>query len=150
MPKNSSLLGTLTHFLNQSPYTSLELTFAHHTVCHHQNGQFLNRLHKQQSRLLIHKLPNIALAQMVVVDNLLFNFSFSFHRPTNQEQYRGTMLQLPRPLDQGHMEITGTQLVLSFRIDAPDPALSVNITQTYFGSFSLEKFYVPQPVLGEL
>ena len=141
--QNTHLLRTISHFLDQSPYTSLELTFAHHTICNHQNGRFLNRVHKQQSRLLINKPPQSHLAQMVVVDNLLFNFSFSFNRPTNQNQYHGPMLQLPRPLDQGHLEISAAQLVLSFRIDAPDPALTVHITQTYNGRYTLQKFYAP-------
>lgn len=140
---NTHLLRTLTHFLTQSPYTALEITFGQHQIQNHQNGQLLHTLHKQQSRLVINKIPNPGLAQMVVVDNLLFNFSFLFPKPGNPLYYKGSMLQLPRPLDQGQLQITPNTLYLSFRIDAPDPTLSVQVAHYYQEPCALERFREP-------
>ncbi|MDC6365557.1 MULTISPECIES: hypothetical protein [Flavobacteriaceae] len=140
---NTHLLRTLNHFLYQSPYTALEITFGQHQIQNQQNGQLLHTVHKQQSRLVINKLPNPGLAQMVVVDNLLFNFSFLFLKPSKPLHYKSAMLQLPRPLDRGQLQIAPNALCLSFRIDAPDPALSVHVAHWYQGTCTFERFREP-------
>lgn len=137
---NTQLLHTITHFLEQSPYTSLEITFAEHQIINHLNWQYLNTVYKTQSRVMIHKVPQSGLAQMVVVDNLLFNFSFHFLKPDNTTYYQGPMLQLPRPLSEGKLQITTDSLRLSFIIDAPDPALSVQVEQYFEGEYQTERF----------
>ncbi len=77
---------------------------------------------------------------MLVADNPVFNFSFDFVLPAEQEFYLGTMLQLPSPLDQGHLHMDADQLTLSYRINAKDPKLRFYVSQTFTHVHHVEKF----------
>ena len=49
------------------------------------------------------------------------------------------MLSLPRPLDHGKLLVDEEKLMLSFRIDAPDPSLRVEVMHTYQGICDLKE-----------
>ncbi|SHG48602.1 hypothetical protein [Flagellimonas flava] len=129
------LLRTLNTFLAQSLYPGLELCFATHHTVSHANGQPLNQVFKGQSRIRLTAAPDHGLPTLQVQDNLVFDFAFQFQPPTTQEYHQGSMLHLPRPLAQGLFQIDADQLLLSFRIDAPNPAHRVQVVQTYYGEF---------------
>ena len=137
------ILPTIQDFLHKSPYASLELTFGTHLVLNSQNHRPFYPVQKQNSRIVINKKPKKGLAQMVVVDNLVFNFSFGFIPPKEQEFYLGAMLHLPSPLDKGHLHMDAEQLTLSFRIYARDPEWRIYVSQTYADISNLEKFSTP-------
>lgn len=137
------ILPTIQDFIHKSPYASLELTFDSHLVLNSQNHRPFSPVQKQNSRIVINKKLKRGLAQMVVVDNLVFNFSFGFTPPMEQEFYLGPMLHLPSPLDQGHLHMDADQLTLSFRIYARDPELRIHVSQTYADIYNMEKFSTP-------
>ncbi|MCL6267649.1 hypothetical protein [Flagellimonas myxillae] len=141
--QTTPILQTIRKFLNQSSYASLEVTFADHLVLPGQSHLPMRPVYKSNSRIVINKRPEKGLVQMVVVDNLVFNFSFDFVPPQHQEFYLAAMLRLPSPLDQGHLHMDADQLTLSFRIYAKDPKLRVYVSQTYTHIHKLEKFRVP-------
>jgi hypothetical protein len=73
----------------------------------------------------------------------VFRFSLQCHiSQTTDFRYMET-LSLPRPLDQGSLHVDEEKLLLSFRIDAPDPLLRIQVTHTYQGIYRLEKFCTP-------
>ena len=125
-----SIVFTITDFLHQKSHDSLQITFAHLDIHNQQQGQWCKKVQRPQSRILLRKLPQ-GLAEITVVDNLVFRFSFQFRIPDTQTCSNLEMLCLPRPLDQGRMYMDDEKLQLSFRIDAPDPALCVQVTQVY-------------------
>ncbi len=134
------ILPIIKDFLDRGPYSALEITFATHNVhCYHQGNPF-NQVQKHQSRILINRARPNGLAEMLVADNLVFSFSFQFKLPDTPAYHSGAMLHLPRPLDQGRLEIGAEKLHLSFRINAPNPDHRVHISQTYKGIQHLEKF----------
>lgn len=135
--------STFTDFLHQSSPTPLQITFATLEITNHQNGQFLNRVQREQSRIVLQKMSQTGLAQMTVLDNLVFRFSFQFHIPNAGKFQNGEMLALPRPLDRGRLSVDNEKLVLSFRINAPDPSLRVEVTQVYKDICKLEVFSAP-------
>lgn len=137
------ILPTIQKFLHQSPYASLEITFAHHTVFSSRPQLHFAPVQRHNSRVVINKRPKNGLAQMVVIDHMVFNFSFGFVPPSREPFYLGSMLQLPRPLDQGHLHMDADQLTLQFRIDAPRPELQVHLSQTYAHILKLEHFATP-------
>lgn len=126
-----SIVSTITDFLHQPSQDQLEITFAHLDIHNQQRGQWCNKVQRHQSRILLRKLPQNGLAEITVVDNLVFRFSFQFRIPDTQTCSNLEMLCLPRPLDQGRFSMDDEKLQLSFRIDAPDPALRVQVTQVY-------------------
>jgi hypothetical protein len=130
--------STLTNFLHQSPHTQLQITFAALEISNHQNGQLLHCVQRQQSRIILQKMPQKGLAGLTVLDNLVFSFSFQFRIPGTGEPFDMEMLALPRPLDQGRLCVDEERLQLSFRIDAPDPTLRVEVTHVYQGILKLE------------
>ncbi|WP_421813025.1 hypothetical protein [Flagellimonas sp.] len=134
---------TFTDFLHQSSHTPLCITFATLEITNHQNGQFLNRVQWPQSRIILQKMPQTGLAEMTVPDNLVFCFYFRFHIPNAGEFHHGEMLSLPRPLDHGKLYVDKEKLRLSFRIDAPDPSLRVEVTHVYQAICKLEVFSAP-------
>jgi len=136
------ILSTFTNFLHQSSPAPLQITFASLEIRHYQNGQFLNYLQRPQSSINLQKLPCNALAELRVVDNLVFSFSFQFRLPGVRQCHDMEMLSLPRPLDRGRLYLDEEKLQLSFRIDAPDPSLCVEVTHMYQGICHLE----PRPV----
>lgn len=135
--------ATFTNFLHQSSPTPLQITFAALEICNHQNGQLLHRVHRPQSRIILQKLPQKRLAKLTVLDNLVFSFSFQFQIPNAQKFHDIKMLSLPRPLDQGRLYLDKEKLQLSFRIDAPDPTLRVEVTHVYQGILKLERHCTP-------
>lgn len=94
---NSNLIQTITNFLNQSSHTQLQLTFATLEIRNYQNEQLLHCVQRQQSRIFLQKMPQTGLAEMTLLDNLVFCFSFQFQIPTAGEFHDGEMLFLPRP-----------------------------------------------------
>lgn len=130
---NPNLIQTITNFLLQSPRTQLQITFATLEICNHQNGQLLHKVQRQQSRIILQKILQKGLAEITVLDNLVFSFSFQFQIPSALTFHEVDMLSLPRPLDQGRLYMDEEKLQISFRIDAPDPSLRVHVTQVYHG-----------------
>lgn len=131
--------STFTNFLHQSSPEPLQITFASLEIRHYQNGQFLNQLQRPQSRIILQKMPCNDLAELRVVDNLVFSFSFQFRMPRAGEFHDIKMLSLPRPLDCGRLYLDEEKLRLSFRIDAPDPSLCVEVTHLYQGICHMER-----------
>jgi len=135
---------TFTDFLHQSSHTPLCITFAALEIINHQNGQFLNQVERRQSRIVLQKMPCGRMAKINVLDNMVFRFSFQFRIPDAAAEFHNLkMLSLPRPLDHGKLYVDKEKLRLSFRIDAPDPLLRVEITHVYQSILSLEQFCTP-------
>jgi len=134
-----SISSTFTNLLHQSSPAPLQITFASLEICHYQNGQFLNHLHRPQSRIILQKMPCKDMAELRVLDNLVFSFSFQLRLPGAGECHDMKMLSPPRPLDRGRLYLDEEKLQLSFRIDAPDPSLRVEIAHLYQGICHLER-----------
>jgi len=83
------------------------------------------------------------LALMQELDNPVFSFSFQFRIPGAGEFHDSKMLSLPRPLDCGRLHLDKEKLLLSFKIDAPDPSLCVEVTHVYQSILTLERVGVP-------
>ncbi|MEO2050782.1 MAG: hypothetical protein ABGX00_03385 [Allomuricauda sp.] len=137
-----SIVSTITDFLHHPSQDPLQITFAHLEICNQQHGQWHKKMQRPQSRILLRKLSQ-ELAEITVVDNLVFRFSFQFHMPSTGEFHNLEMLCLPRPLAQGRMYMDDEKLQLSFRIDAPDPALHVQVTQVYHRICHMERLSKP-------
>ena len=140
---NPSPLQIIQDFLHQNSQDQLQITFAHLEIRNKQHGQLLHKVQRHQSRIILHKLPQNGLAEITVVDSLVFSFSFQFQIPKSLGVYEGNMLCLPRPLDQGKLYVDAKKLQLSFRIDAPDPALRIDVTLTYQGILDLAGMPIP-------
>ena len=134
------ILQTIQDFVHHSPYSCMEITFADHLVLNSQNQLPFLPVLKQHSRVLLCTKSHKGLVQMLVADNPVFNFSFDFVLPAGQEFYMGAMLQLPSPLDQGHLHMDADQLTLCYRINARDPKLRVYVSQTFAQVSQVEKF----------
>ena len=139
---NPSPLQTVKDFLHHPSQDQLQITFAHLEICNQQQGQWYKKVQRHQSRILLRKLPQ-GLAEITVVDNLVFRFSFQFRIPGTEACSNLEMLYLPRPLDQGRMYMDDEKLQLSFRIDTPDPSLRVQVTQVYQGILGLQRTFTP-------
>lgn len=140
----NSPIQTITDFLHQSSPSPLQITFASLEICSHQNEQLLRTVQRQRSRILLQKTQQKGLVEITVLDNLVFSFSFRFQLPSAPTCHEVDMRSLPRPLDQGRLYLDDEKLQLSFRIDAPDPSLRVQVTQVYRGILHLEHL---QPTL---
>nr|WP_288931475.1 hypothetical protein [uncultured Allomuricauda sp.] len=141
---NPSIASTFTNHLHQTSIASLQITFATLKIRNQQNGQFLNQMQRQQSRIILQKMPCHNVAEITVVDNMVFRFSFQFRIPNTAAEFHNLeMLSLPRPLDRGRLCVDKEKLWLSFRIDAPDPSLCVEVTHVYQGICKLEQFCTP-------
>ena len=140
---NLPISYTFTDFLHQSSHTPLCITFATLEITNHQNGQFLNQVERRKSRIVLQKMPCGRMAKINVLDNMVFRFSFQFRLPLAAKCHNLEMRSLPRPLDRGRLSVDNEKLVLSFRIDAPDPLLRVEITHVYQSILSLEQFCTP-------
>ena len=138
-----SISSTITNFLHQSPHSPLQITFATLEICSHQNEQLLHTVQRQQSRIIIQKMSQKGLAEITVLDNLVFSFSFQFQIPNTPTRHEVEMLSLPRPLDQGRWCMDEEKLQLSFRIDAPDPILRVEVTHVYQGILGIDRHCAP-------
>lgn len=145
MPKETypSPLKTVKDFLHHPSQDPLQITFAYLDIHNQQQGQWCKKVQRPQSRILLRKLPQNGLAEITVVDNLVFRFSFQFRIPDTEACSNLEMLSLPRPLDQGRMYMDDEKLQLSFRIDAPDPSLRVQVTQVYQGILDLQRTFTP-------
>jgi|GEM_PF-1573481 len=140
-----SPIQTINNFLHQTSPAPLQMTFATLEIHNHQNGQFLNHVRRPQSRLILKKIPCSDVAELTVLDNLVFRFSFQFRMPQTKKFHTIEMLSLPRPLDHGKLLVDEEKLMLSFRIDAPDPSLRVEVTHTYQGICNLKELNAPVP-----
>lgn len=134
---------TIRDYLHQSSPTPLQITFATLKIRNHQNGQLLNQVQRPQSRVILQKTPCSDIAEITVVDNMVFRFSFQFRLPRAAESHDIEMRSLPRPLDCGRLCMDKEKMVLSFRIDAPDPSLRVEVVQIYRDICKLEAFSAP-------
>ncbi len=135
---NPSPLQTVKDFLHLNTHGSQQITFAHLEIHNQQHGQWCKKVQRPQSRLILRTLPQ-GLAEITVMDNLVFRFSFQFRIPDTQTCSNLEMLCLPRPLGQGRMYMDDEKLQLNFRIDAPDPALRVQVTQVYHRICRMER-----------
>ncbi|MFN3137618.1 MAG: hypothetical protein ACE37L_08015 [Allomuricauda sp.] len=139
---NPNPLQAITDFLHHSTHTQLQITFARLDICNSQNGKLLQRLPSRQGRIGFQKLSP-QLLQLDIMDSLVFRFSLQCHIYQTTNLNDMGPLSLPRPLDQGSLRVDEEKLVLSFRIDAPDPQLRIQVTHTYQGIYHLEKFCTP-------
>lgn len=137
------IVSTFANFLTQSSHAPLQLTFAHLEIHNHRHGHLFNRVQRHRSRIILHKTSQKGLAELTVVDNLVFSFSFQFHLPQALKFQEVEMLSLPRPLDSGRLQLDEEKLQLSFRIDAPDPSLRIHVTLVYQGILELQRIYTP-------
>lgn len=133
-----SISSTIINFLHQSSPAPAQITFASLEICSHQNGALRHRVQRQHSRILLQQTLQKGLGELTVLDNLVFSFSFRFQLPTAPTCHEVDMRCLPRPLDQGRLYLDDEKLQLSFRIDAQDPSLRVQVTQVYRGILHLE------------
>ncbi|MGN7513016.1 MAG: hypothetical protein ACTHOM_01480 [Allomuricauda sp.] len=133
------VLSTFTDFLNQSSPAPLQITFANLSIRNHQNGQFLNHVQRQHGHIMLHKTLHKGVAELTVLDHLVFSFSFKFRMPHVGECQHITMQSLPRPLSHGKLYVDGEQMRLCFTIDAPDPLRCVAVTHVYQGICTLER-----------
>lgn len=138
-----SISSTITNYLHQSSPTPLQITFASLEICSHQNGQLLRKVQRQQSHIILQQTRQKGLAEITVLDNLVFSFSFRFRLPSAPTPHEVAMRSLPRPLDQGRLCMDDEKLRLSFRIDAPDPTLRVEVTHVYQGILGLDRHCAP-------
>jgi hypothetical protein len=139
---SSTIAYALTHFLHNRTHTQLQITFARLDICNSQNGRVLQRLPSRQGRIGFQKLsPH--LLQLDIMDSLVFRFSVQYPIPQPVNLNKMEPLSLPRPLDQGSLHVNEEKLVLSFRIDAPDPSLRIQVTHTYQGIYRLEEYCTP-------
>ncbi|TAI48030.1 hypothetical protein [Flagellimonas allohymeniacidonis] len=136
---SNNLLQTLASFQEETSTAALQLTFGTHQIVNYHNGMLLNRMQRQNSRLVLHKTEPSHLAKMEVVDSLVFQFSFLFEAHALYKYQKGQNICLPRPLVDGRLQIWPQQLELSFRIGAPDPSLCVHILHTYTGDVLVKK-----------
>ncbi len=139
---NPNPLQAITDFLHHSTHTQLQITFTSLNICNSQQDKLLHRLPSRQGRIGFQKLSP-QLFQLDIMDSLVFRFSIQC--PIPQPVNLNTMgpLSLPRPLDQGSLHVNEEKLVLSFRIDAPDPLLRIQVTHTYQGIYRLEEYCTP-------
>ena len=126
-----NILGEINAFLECRKSKTLEITFAQLKIDSYHNGKFLMPVHKSNSRITLYRLQNNNFAKMKVLDNLVFPFSFWFEKPATDLAYKNKMLQLPRPLAQGSLEIYAEKLVLHFTIEAPSKNLQVRVRHRY-------------------
>ena len=138
MPSNP-ISSIFNNFLLQTSPAPLQITFATLEIHNSQNGQFLNHVRRPHSRLILKKMPCSDVAELTVLDNLVFSFSFQFRMLQTKASHTIEMLSLPRPLDHGKLLIDEEKLILSFRIDAPDPSLRVEVMHTYQGICDLKE-----------
>ncbi|MEP0462870.1 MAG: hypothetical protein ABJN84_17210 [Flavobacteriaceae bacterium] len=128
MPK-SDLLPAIFDFLHCCSTINLEITFAQLDIHIYHNGHFLKRITKPNSRILLYKPQNRKIAQMDLLDNIAFRFSFEFDKPTSQLYYKSKRLYLPQPLTEGFLEMDAEKLSFSFTINSPSNY--VEITHVY-------------------
>ncbi|GLU43647.1 hypothetical protein [Allomuricauda sp. NBRC 101325] len=138
-----SILSIFSNYLQQDPKTSLQISFASLNILNYKGRQYLNQVQKHKSRIILLKLPHKHLAEITVLDNPVFSFSFQFLVPNNTEFHSGKMRSLPRPLNNGRYFMDEEKLVLTYTIDAPDPLLRVEVTHVYTGILGVEQFHTP-------
>lgn len=144
---NPSISSIFTNYFHQCSPAPLQITFATLAIRNHQNGQFLNQVERRQSRIVLQKMSSGRLAKINVLDNMVFRFSFQFRLFGAGNFHDMEMLSLPRPLDSGMFGVDKEKLWLSFRIDAPDPSLRVQVVHTYQNICKLEAF--SEPLCGQ-
>nr|WP_299067267.1 hypothetical protein [uncultured Allomuricauda sp.] len=127
----SSILTEINTLLDAKGSKSWELTFALLEIDTYHNGKFLKRVQHAYPKIVIYKPEHNTSAQMEVLDNLVFSFSFWFEKSIAHLDYKSKMLRLPRPLTQGTLQLDAKKLVLQFTIDVPDKALEVKVQHIY-------------------
>ncbi|MER3376040.1 MAG: hypothetical protein RIM83_15480 [Allomuricauda sp.] len=128
---NMHVLGEIKRFLDQKSSGILEITFAHLEILTYHNQKLLNRTLRQNSRIRIYEHRSMALAQMEVMDHLVFHFSLWFPTPAHTSHYQSKSLFLPRPLSHGILEMDAETLQLEFTIDTPNKNARVNVKHRY-------------------
>lgn len=127
----SNLLNSIKTFLAHETSELLELTFSTLEIHITNNGKFLNQSIKNNCKVSI-KRQSHNHANMDIVDNPAFEFSFLFATPASFPYYCGQMIELPRPLTGGVLKMDTYSLILNFIIDAPDPNLKIHVSQLYY------------------
>ncbi|MBS9462833.1 hypothetical protein KIM67_10450 [Flagellimonas sp. 389] len=110
----SNILREINSFLKQDTNTTLEITFAQLAIEIYHNGHFLKKIERPNSSILLYKPKNNKLAQMDLVDNIAFRFSFWFDTPTSPLKYKSDILRLPQPLTEGFLEMDAEKLIVGF------------------------------------
>ncbi|WP_127022783.1 hypothetical protein [Flagellimonas beolgyonensis] len=127
----NNVLGEIKAFLDRGSSTSLEIVFGLLEIKTMVKGELLKTMVKQNGRLRIRKSKNDNRAQMEVLDNLVFNFDFSFPYPKSYEYYKSNDLELPRPLTLGSLIIDKEFIELEFTIDTLDSKIKVAVKHRY-------------------
>jgi len=128
---NNNILKKIASFLHRDTPSCLKITFHSLEILTYHNGILLNHTLKQNSKIHIHARKNKCLAQMEVLDHLVFQFSFCFPPPSSLETYQSKQLFLPRPLSNGVLTIDAEKLHLEFTIDAAEENLKVKVEHLY-------------------
>ena len=109
-------------FENQKPAT-WELSFDSLEIFAQYEGREYNCGHRPSGNLLLHTQPDSAVAQMEVMDHIMFSFTFSWTQPKVIDYYLLPMKNLEKPLSCGILSITPDQLTLTFVLEEKDKAL---------------------------
>ena len=143
-----NVLGKINHFLDSVEAPTLELTFAQLTIQSFHQGQLLNCTVKENAKLRVHLPGPDGLAQMEVLDNLVFHFTFGFIRPTAMRPYHSKMLNLPRPLMDGLLLLDAEQLLLEFTIDTPNKDHNIQIQHRYTSIMKVRQLQIGDTTCG--
>ncbi|NDV15234.1 hypothetical protein GO009_04285 [Muricauda sp. TY007] len=138
------VLGEIRHFLNQTTVTTLELTFSSLEIHSVFNDRLLHELTKPNGKIRIYYQKQPESAQMEVLDNLVFQFSFGFILPNTATVYQSNMLHLPRPLMDGKLLLDAEQLLLEFMIHTPNKEHKILVKHRYTHIVEISKA-LPHP-----
>ncbi|WP_422858992.1 hypothetical protein ACOKFD_16910 [Flagellimonas sp. S174] len=109
-------------FEYQKPAT-WELSFDALEISAHYEGREYHCGHRPSGNLLLHTQPNSKIAQMEVMDHIMFSFTFSWEQPKGTGCYFIPMKNLEKLFSCGILNITPDQLSLTFVIEEKEKAL---------------------------
>ncbi len=125
MPK-TDLLYRIDNFLNKPTPKKLNLHFNQLDIFSFYQGQLLNVEARNHGHLVITKTADPNLMNMKVMDQYIFSFSFQFFNGRKTK-----MLNLPKPLGQGHIHIKEDRFVLYYTIESPNKDRQVHLCYVY-------------------
>ncbi len=131
----TSILEEIKNFLENDNYTTLELTFETLEISLFHHGKRLNQLVRQDAELILQKTNDPTIAEMDVVDNLVFPFLFTFNPQEALAGQTTQMQKLPRPLNHGSLCIKHYCLELEFTIESPSKEMELRVMHLYLGSY---------------
>ncbi|MCL6275439.1 hypothetical protein M3P19_15600 [Muricauda sp. 2012CJ35-5] len=124
------ILPTLCDFLRPNCTDVLQLTFACLDVELVDRPEPRSKVTRRNCHLYFYATKNQDRVKLRIVDNLAFPFTLQFEKPQHYGHYTSTTLILPKPLQDGTLEINADSLVLHFTITAPN-SKSLRVRHTY-------------------